>query len=97
MSAAKPIDPQRLAVALAYDEGKGEAPRVVAKGRGEVAEKIVAAAREHGVAIQGSPMLAAALSRVELDDSIPEELFRAVAEVIAFVLKAKRRQPGTRS
>ncbi len=92
MTGTAPIDPNRLAIALAYDEAAGEAPRVVAKGRGAVAEKIIATAEEHGVIIQGSPTLAAALSKVELDESIPEELFKAVAEVIAFVLRAKGRR-----
>jgi flagellar biosynthesis protein len=87
--------PERIAVALAYDEAAGEAPRVTAKGRGELAERIVETAREHGVVIKDSPVLAAALDRAELDEQIPEELFKAVAEVIAFVLKAQRgRQPG---
>jgi len=92
MTAPTPIDPEKVAIALAYEEGAGEAPRVVAKGRGAVAEKIIALGEEHGVVIQGSPVLAAALSKVELDESIPEELFKAVAEVIAFVLRAKGRR-----
>ncbi len=75
----------RLAVALRY-EGKG-APRVTAKGRGEIAERIVATAQEHGIALQEDPLLAQALSRIPLDDEIPEELYRAVAEVIGFVLR----------
>jgi flagellar biosynthesis protein len=86
----KVLRPERIAVALAYDEAAGEAPRVTAKGRGELAERIVETARAHGVVIEDSPMLAAALDHVELDEEIPEELFKAVAEVIAFVLKARR-------
>jgi flagellar biosynthesis protein len=74
-----------LAVALHYDK-KG-APRVVAKGRGELGERIVDLAREHGVAIEENEVLAGALSQVELDDEIPVELYRAVAEVLVFVLK----------
>jgi flagellar biosynthesis protein len=80
----------RVAVALAYDETAGEAPRVTATGRGELAERIIETARAHGVVIEDSPMLAAALGNLELDDQIPEELFKAVAEVIAFVLKTQR-------
>lgn len=71
-----------LAVALRYD-GAG-APRVTAKGRAEVAERIVALAREHGVPLRDDPELAAVLSRIPLGDEIPEALYRAVAEVIAF-------------
>ncbi|MET0605011.1 MAG: EscU/YscU/HrcU family type III secretion system export apparatus switch protein [Beijerinckiaceae bacterium] len=83
-------DPARLAVALAYDREHDNAPRVVAKGRGELAERIIAVARENGVAIEADPALAAALSFVELDDSIPEELYRAVATVIGFVLRLQQ-------
>ena len=77
----------RIAVALEYD---GEsAPRVTAKGRGELAERIVETGREHGVAIEENAVLAQALSAVELDDQIPEELYRAMAQVIAFVLSLR--------
>ena len=73
-----------LAVALEYD-GQG-APRVTAKGHGVVAEKIIETAREHDIAIEQNAALAQALSTVELEDSIPEELYLATAQVIAFVL-----------
>jgi len=79
-----------LAVALTYE--KQGVPRVVAKGDGELGRRIVEMAEAHGVPIQHNPGLAAALSGVELDHEIPEELYRAVAEVLAFVLRlsAKR-------
>jgi flagellar biosynthesis protein len=75
-----------LAVALSYE--KPHAPRVVAKGRGEIGQAIIDAAREHGVPLEHNPALAEALSHVELDDEIPEALFRAVAIVIGYVLRA---------
>jgi flagellar biosynthesis protein len=75
-----------LAVALAYEAPA--APRVVAIGRGALGEAIIATAREHGVPLEENPALAEALSRVELDDEIPEALFRAVAEIIGFILSA---------
>lgn len=78
-----------LAVALHYDK-KG-APRVVAKGRGTLGEKIVEIAREHGVPIQENEILAGALSHVELDDEIPAELYKAVAEVLIFVMRLSGR------
>lgn len=81
-----------LAVALEYETGRREAPRVVAKGKGKVAEKIVAIAREHGVVIESNPHLAEALSGVELDQEIPVELYQAVAEVIGFVLRKTGRR-----
>lgn len=76
-----------VAVALEYDF-KG-APRVTAKGRGDVAKAILDLAEEHGIAIEENPVLAEALSQVELDQEIPEALYRAVAEVLTFVLRAR--------
>lgn len=79
--------PSQIAVALEYD-GHG-APRVTAKGRGELAQRIIETAREHDVEVQENAVLAQALSAVELDDQIPEELYRAAAQVIAFVLSLR--------
>jgi flagellar biosynthesis protein len=75
-----------LAVALAYEAPS--APKVVAIGRGDLGEAIIQTAREHGVPLEENPALAEALSRVELDDEIPEALYRAVAEIIGFILSA---------
>jgi flagellar biosynthesis protein len=71
-----------LAVALHYT-GSG-APRVVAKGGGEVAERIVATAREHQVPLQEDAALAVTLSKIDLGREIPRELYVAVAQVLAF-------------
>ena len=87
----KDIRDRALAVALHYEQGSKEAPRVVAKGRGLVAEKIVALAQENGVVIETNPVLAEALSGVELDDTIPLELYDAIAIVIGYVLRQTRR------
>ena len=76
---------QTLAVALTYE--KPRAPRVVAMGRGWLGEKIIEVAREHGVPLQQNPALAEALATVELETEIPEELYRAVAIVIGYVLR----------
>jgi flagellar biosynthesis protein len=75
----------QLAVALHYD--KTGAPRVVAKGRGSIGEKIIAVARAHDIPIEENEVLAGALSNVELGDEIPAELYKAVAEVLIFVLR----------
>lgn len=80
-----------IAVALEYETGTHDAPRVVATGRGLIAEKIMELARENGVTIEANPMLAEALSGVPIDETIPRELYAAVAEVIGFVLRAQRR------
>ena len=84
--------PPDVAVALAYEKGEDAAPRVVAKGRGLVAQRIVELAEENGIIIDTNAELAEALSRVELDELIPVELYKAVAEVIGYVL----REPGRR-
>jgi len=83
--------PPPLAVALHYD---GEsAPTVTAKGAGDIAEQIRAIAREHGVPLQDNPELTRLLFRLELGESIPEALYLAVAEVIAFAYHLKGKLP----
>jgi flagellar biosynthesis protein len=77
----------RSAIALQYEHGVDSAPRVTAKGQGQVAERIIESALAHGVAVEANAALATALSHVELDQQIPPELYRAVAEVIGFVLR----------
>ncbi|GAA0689057.1 EscU/YscU/HrcU family type III secretion system export apparatus switch protein [Marinobacterium maritimum] len=75
---------ERSAVALKYDPDAPGAPRVVAKGRGLIAEQILALAEEHDIHIHQSPELIEVLIRLELGEEIPEALYRAIAEVIAF-------------
>ena len=82
--------PRALAVVLQYEKGTQEAPRVVAKGRGLVADRIVALAGENGVVIEANPVLAEALAGIEIDDTIPIELYEAVAIVIGYVLKVTK-------
>lgn len=76
---------RQLAVALHYD--KTGAPRVIAKGQGTVGEKIIEVAKAHDIPIEENEVLAGALSNVELGDEIPTELYKAVAEVLVFVLR----------
>lgn len=80
--------PPPLAVALRYDAP--DAPKVVAVGRGELGQRIIDTAREHGVPLESNPALAEALSTIELDTAIPEALYEAVAAIIAFLLNAAR-------
>jgi flagellar biosynthesis protein len=79
----------QLAVALHYD--RSGAPRVVAKGRGSIGARIVEIARAHDIPIEENEVLAGALSNVELGEEIPAELYKAVAEVLIFVLRLSRR------
>ena len=79
----------KLAVALHYD--RTGAPRVIAKGRGQIGAKIIEVARAHDIPIEENEVLAGALSNVELGDEIPEDLYKAVAEVLIFVLRLSGR------
>jgi flagellar biosynthesis protein len=79
----------QLAVALHYD--KSGAPRVVAKGRGSIGEKIIEVAKAHDIPIEENEVLAGALSHVEIGDEIPPDLYKAVAEVLIFVLRLSGR------
>ena len=79
-------NPTHYSVALRYDAARGGAPRVVAKGAGEVALRIRTVASEHGVPLVEAPPLARALHKhCELEQEVPARLFRAVAEVLAYV------------
>jgi flagellar biosynthesis protein len=89
----KPRRPKRAA-ALRYDTGSDTAPRVVATGRGIVAERIVAEARAAGVPVRDDAALAEALAGLDLGANVPEELYRAVAEALAWAYRLDAR--GTR-
>jgi flagellar biosynthesis protein len=78
----------QLAVALHYD--RTGAPRVVAKGKGTLGEKIIEVAKANNIPIEENEVLAGALSNVELGEEIPAELYKAVAEVLVFVLRLSR-------
>jgi flagellar biosynthesis protein len=89
----KPKLPLR-AVALRYTPGEDDAPRVAAKGSGHVAEKILALAREHGVPIRQDRNLVQVLSRLDLEQEIPPSVYRAVAEILAFVYRLSVEKAG---
>ena len=77
--------PPELAIGLSYGRNSSGAPRVVAKGRGEVAARILTAAEEAGVPVRRDRDLVQLLAAVDLGDEIPVEAYAAVAEVIAFL------------
>ncbi len=81
------------AVALRYS-GKDSAPRVTAKGSGELAEQIIKLAKEHDIPIQEDQQLLQLLAQIKLGDEIPELLYVAVAEVLAFAYYVSGRIPG---
>jgi flagellar biosynthesis protein len=76
---------QDKAVALLYDKKQSDAPRVVAGGKGLVAQKIIETAREAGVHIHEDPDLVELLSKIPLGQEIPVELYQTIAEVLSFV------------
>jgi flagellar biosynthesis protein len=86
--------PSRRAVALRYTPGKDRAPKVVAKGRGTLAERILEVARAHDIPIREDKNLVQILSRLDLDQQIPAELYRVVAEILAFVYRVSRQRPS---
>lgn len=99
MKMNRPMDKDKkkttVAAALAYDRTRDAAPRVTARGRGITAERIIDLAREHDVPIKEDPALAQVLSRLDIDEQIPVELYRAVAEILAFVYRLNDRYRDT--
>lgn len=80
-----------IATVIKYDNKKNSAPRVTARGRGFTAEKIIELAKKHGVPIKEDPALAQILSRLDIDEEIPSELYKVVAEILAFVYSVNER------
>jgi flagellar biosynthesis protein len=83
--------PITQAVAVLYDEKESDSPKIIASGKGTVAEKIIETAREAGIHIQEDPNLAELLSKVPIGDEIPVELYQTVAEVLAFVFQVNEK------
>lgn len=86
----------RKAVAVRYERGTDKAPRVVAKGDRLLADRIVEIARAHGIHVHEDPDLMAALATLDVDREIPESLYYAVAEVLAFVYHLDRKMGAPR-
>ncbi len=81
---------QDIAAALKYQRGKDSAPRLVAKGRGEVARKIIELAMKNGVPVHEDRNLVEVLSTIDLYEEIPSELYKAVAEILAYIYSMSR-------
>lgn len=80
----------KKAVALSYKPGRNNAPKVVASGRGIVAEKIMEIARENDIPFYSDPQLVETLIKLDLSQEIPPELYRVIAEVLVFVYQMDR-------
>lgn len=86
------LESRREAVALAYGEDDS-APRVIARGYGELAEQIAAEARRHGVFVHESSELTALLMQLDLDEQIPAALYEAIAEVLLWIEEIRQQDP----
>jgi flagellar biosynthesis protein len=86
----KKEDKIKKAVALKYTRGKDVAPKITAKGRGAVADKILALARENRIPIEQDSTLMEALYRLDINEEIPEELYQVVAELLAFIYRMNK-------
>lgn len=82
---------QKRAVALRYDPERDKAPKLVAKGKGVLADQILALARKNYVPIRQDPNLVQILSRLNVDREIPPQLYRAIASIIAFLYRVNRK------
>ena len=89
-------DKRKSAIALAYQAGDA-APKVVAKGRGLIAQAIIERAKEHGVFVHESEDLVSMLMQVELDQNIPPQLYLAVAELLAWLYRLERGESPSNS
>lgn len=86
------LTPQQTAVALTYGKNQG-APKVVAKGRGLIAQAIIERAIQHGIFVHESEDLVGLLMKVELDQEIPPQLYLAVAELLAWLYRLEHKEP----
>lgn len=86
----KKTNKQKKAVALKYQPKVNNAPQVIAKGKGKVAEKIIQIAREHNIYIRDDPDLIELLSQLDINREIPPHLYVVVAELLAFVYSLAR-------
>ena len=89
-SRSRGVSPQ--AVALRYTPREDRAPQVTAKGRGDVAERILQLAREHNIPIRQDKDLIQVLARLDLDQAVPTHVYQAVAEILAFIYRASQKR-----
>lgn len=79
----------KKAAALKYEAGKDAAPKVMAAGGGKIAQKMLEIAQEHNIPVYRDPVLADALVRLDVGQEIPPELYKAAAEILAFIYSLK--------
>ena len=81
------MDKRKRAAALSYNQYMDRAPKVVAKGQGLIAEKIIELAKKHNIPIVEDPLLVDSLIKIDLYEEIPPHLYEAVAKIVAFILR----------
>ena len=87
-------DQRPKAAALRYEKGKDSAPRLVAKGQGHIAAKILQLAKDNQIPVHEDPALIEILSKMNLDEQIPGDCYRVVAEILAWIYKAQLQATG---
>jgi flagellar biosynthesis protein len=88
------MDRRKKVAALKYKPKEDAAPKVVAKGSGWMADKILEVAKQHGIPLREDRQLVEVLSAIDLNREIPSELYKAVAEILAFVYKMTKKGPS---
>jgi len=83
---------RKTAVALRYDPLKDGAPKVAAKGTGAVADNIISLAKEHGIPVKDDPDLVEILSKLDIEEEIPSEVYVVIAELLAFVYSVNKKR-----
>lgn len=89
MSNRPPEPPRKTATALGYNPDKDTAPVVLASGRGKIAEQIIDIARANQIPVHEDPLLASTLSKININDVIPPELYTVVAQVFAYIYRIR--------
>jgi flagellar biosynthesis protein len=82
---------KKSALAVRYDKDKDSAPKITAKGKGNVAEKILQLAKDNGIPVHEDPDLLEVLSKLDLGQEIPPELYKLIAEVLVFVYRSNNK------
>jgi flagellar biosynthesis protein len=90
MNAGDPTERQRRAVALRYRDEVDQAPRVLAKGQGSIADRIIALAQEHNVPLHEDQDLIKLLIALDINEEVPPDLYRALAEILSLLYRANR-------
>ena len=85
---------RKEAIALSYDPEVSDAPKVIAKGKGKIAENILERAQEYDIPVQEDPSLLELLGQLNVNETIPEELYQAVSEVFAYIYRLDREKGG---